>query len=124
MDEQWINSRELKTPKADSSAGGGFFKKLYNGEYSLARTFWLCYFLVSFLIGLLQSALAATVMGVLLYLALSVIALVYGVICVVGIWRAASKYTGLALWAILAKIYVVLSIICFVIAIVGALFAL
>lgn len=97
----------------------GFFSKLYNGEYSLARTFWLYYFLVTFLIGLLQGAFAATVVGMLLGIALGIFGLVYSIICVVGIWRAASKYTGFKLWAILAKIYVVLCIIGFALTLIG-----
>lgn len=126
MDQQWNNLQEVKiqevkTRQAASPGSGGFFKKLYWGEYSLARTFWLYYFLVTFLIGLLQSAFAATVVGMLLSVALGIFGLVYSVLCVVGIWRAASKYTGFKLWAVLAKIYVVLCIIGFVLTLIAFL---
>lgn len=118
MDEQWTNSRELKTP--DTHASGGFFKKLYNGEYSLARTYWLYNVLVNVLVGILDNVLTVTG-DLILSLILLVFTVVYNFICLVGVWRAASKYTGFALWAILAKIVVVLNFILIALVIVGLL---
>lgn len=40
---------------------------------------------------------------------------VYAGFAYVGLWRAATKYTGRKLWAILAKIYIVLGVLGFIV---------
>lgn len=89
----------LKVPRAV----GTFVRKVWRGDYGLARTFWGLGLGVSIAVGLLLSSLGggeAVLVGVL--------HLGYTVVVLVGIWRAATQYEGLKIWSILAKASVVL----------------
>lgn len=100
---------------ANAKADQDFFRRLYNGEFSLARTFWLYNIVFTFLIALVGSLIvglfAPGAIATILDIALGLFLLFYGVHCYMGIWRSASRYKGLALWAWLAKIYAVLGFV-------------
>ena len=98
-----------------------FFKKHYNGDYSLARSYWLNYVLVSWfapLLGLLLVPWLASnfiaryaSMGFLLITTFGVIAYFWAV---AGIWASANKHVsrgGTAFWAGAAKVMIVLGCI-------------
>lgn len=89
--------------------------KLWNGNYSLAKTYWLFYVLIWGIFSIpirwfdatnekLQTEYVQLVMfSLCLFVA-------YGSIVLVGLWRSASKYDGRRLWAILAKIIVCIGV--------------
>lgn len=94
-----------------------FLKKLFRGSYPLVRTFWLYYVLGSTLILLVAEGLSSmfpSAFGAFSYSLLGIVQLAYSVLCLFGIWRSATNYKnagGSALWATLAKGYVVLSVV-------------
>jgi hypothetical protein len=98
----------------------GFFGKLSNGDYGLAKTYWLYGVLVGFVVNIEMKPI--TSIGLLVIVMLAYTA--YEIPVVMGTWRAANKYEGSKVWAVLAKIAVVLGAIMLVvglIAIVGLL---
>lgn len=72
---------------------------LWDGNIPLAQTFWLYYFLAIFALRVLAGVIGP-VMGIFI--------LGWAGFMVVPIWRAADKYTGNSLFALLAKIASVL----------------
>ena len=101
------------------------------GEFGLPKTYWLFNWVVGIVTGIIleylriqteSSALAQIGTRLPLsrllvidlvyvaYLILHAILIVYSVIAMIGIWRAANAYDGWRGWAILAKISVVVGV--------------
>ena len=92
--------------------------RLVRGEYGLARTYWIGWwlgdvgaalplFLMMFVAVILQSGTGtalAWVCGFLIYGA-------YNVVAMIGVWRAADAYRGWRGWAIWAKVNIGLACI-------------
>ena len=74
-------------------------KQLWQGELSLAQTFWLYYVVAMIALRIVASAIGP-VMGIVI--------LGWAGFMVVPIWRSADNYTGNSLFALLAKIAAVL----------------
>ena len=85
----------------------GFFGKLANGDYGLAKTYWLYGVLVGAVVSLISKAFTSA--GVVLTLMFA--HAVYWIPVAIGTWRAANKYQGPKIWAILAKIAIVIGAI-------------
>lgn len=86
------------TPVAQSF--GETVGRIWSGRMGLCKTYWVYGFLVSFIWGvILKFVTPGSALAVALVLAL----VIYLVVINVGIWRAADRYTGYAIWAILAK---------------------
>lgn len=84
---------------------------LLSGRFGLARTYWLWGVLSGIPWGIVLSLVTpGSTPAILAVLAL----VVYYVIVHVGIWRAASQYQGAKVWAILAKIAVLITPVCLV----------
>jgi len=99
---------ELET--ATNGATGserGFFGKLANGDFGLAKTYWLYGVLVGIVFNIISNAVTSVGGEVILILAHTA----YAIPVTMGTWRAANKYQGPKIWAVLAKIAVVLGII-------------
>ena len=73
--------------------------KLWNGDVKLAHTFWLYYFVGVLVLRLITGLVSP---------ALGIIALAWAGFMVMPIWRAADKYDGNNIFALLAKIAAVL----------------
>jgi len=81
--------------------------RLQSGYYGLFKTFWLW--------GLIGSTVLATAIAVVLlslpntftFILSQVIPPIYGIIWSIGVWNAATNYTGPAIWAKLTKFYIV-----------------
>ncbi len=97
---------ELETV-ANASTEKGFFWKLANGDFGLAKTYWVYGVLVGVVVNIITNVV--TSIGGLVILILAYTA--YQIPVIMGIWRAANKYQGPKIWAILAKIAVVLGAI-------------
>jgi hypothetical protein len=80
--------------------------KLKNGEYSLVKTYWL-FGVVGNLPFNIFLRIDGLTLGTIFFVL--VIAIAYNYFWILGCWKAASDYQGLALWSILAKIACALS---------------
>lgn len=97
---------ELESTTSGSTEKG-FFGKLANGDFGLAKTYWLYWVVVGIVVNIISNVV--TSIGVLVILMLVYTA--YAIPVIMGTWRAANKYQGSKIWAILAKIVIVLGTI-------------
>lgn len=88
------------------------FRKLMNGQYGLAKTFWLFGVLVQFIFQLIMN-MSFYLIGysALLLIIFSTLLIAYSICQLIGLWRAAELYSGLSLWVLLSKIYIVFGFI-------------
>jgi hypothetical protein len=93
----------------DTSTRNGYFRRLWQGEVSLAMTYWVWGALAGFVAMILAAIVSET--APLLGLLLGPVMIGYYVFIVIAIWRSAGRYPGPRVWAALAKIMVVLSIL-------------
>lgn len=93
-----------------------FFYKIRHGEYPLSVTFWrfyILFLLALYIINLfvlpllIDGFISAIIVGSIL----TYLALIYVFNAYIGIWRAATKYTGSKLWSYLAKFIVCIGVI-------------
>jgi hypothetical protein len=96
------------TPDDSEPWGKDFFERLANGDLGLARTYWLCGVLVALVVSLISSFITSTRV-ITVFMAIYTIG--YGVPWALGTWRAARKYEGPKIWAVLARVAIVLSVI-------------
>lgn len=82
----------------------GFVSKLVNGDFGLAKTYWL----YGFVVGIVINVLTRIVPSLGALTVILALAIPYQVMVLLGVWRAADKYQGRKAWAILAKIAAVL----------------
>ena len=110
---------EMLTP-LDTEYGKNVFSRLVDGDYGLAKTYWLFGVLVNVVFNVLFKVIESTAsnprQALAQMLILTSIGVAYGVVVIIGTWRASSKYQGPKFWAILAKIMVVIGIVGLVVA--------
>ena len=95
-----------------------FMNKLSNGEFGLAKTYWLYGVLPSFLVNTISKFLPIE-----LSLAMIVPISIYALYIVPGIWNSANKYNGKLNWAPpIAKTCVVIDIILTIMSISGLVY--
>ena len=96
----------------------GFLKRLMDGDFGLAKTYWLYGVLVNIVISLMfEIPVISESLGLILILLLATI--IYTISLMIGIWKAANRYTGKKVWAFLAKIAVVLGVIQMAVLVIG-----
>ena len=88
-----------------------FFQKLANGDFGLAKTYWIYGVLVGVVANILSNIITS-INGLIIFMVLYT---AYEIPVLMGIWRASDKYQGPSAWAVLAKIAVVLGAIMLVI---------
>ena len=115
--------REVAEESAEEKAPG-FFRRLVRGDFGLARTYWLFNVLVGFAIYVLVGAVGSA--GSQPTASLVVAGIWFGyvpyqVLVLIGVWKAAGTYRGLALWSVLARVAAVLGSIGVVVALVAVL---
>ncbi len=112
IDDKWyVAYSEVEKQKTSTqSSSGSFFKKLTNGDFGLPKTYWL-FGVLGGLLFIIPFALAAAAesLGALIFVLLA--SVIYSLIVAVGIWRASDKYQGAKVWAVLAKIAVIIGIL-------------
>jgi len=91
-------------PEGSISVSNNLFSKLAKGDFGLAKTYWLYGVLVGTVINIIAKLIASRAVLLVLLLGYTV----YGVPVLLGIWRASDRYAGPTVWAVLAKIAVVL----------------
>jgi hypothetical protein len=91
-------------------------KSLWRGDVPLVKTYWLYGFFGWNLLGAALAVLEQSfpsplpLSGAFILLLVSFFALAYWVLTIVAIWRSASKYKGNSLWALLARLAVVIGV--------------
>lgn len=106
-----FDEREAQPPSSGASASpssdtpvaqsfGETVGRIWSGRMGLCKTYWVYGALASCLWGI---ALRFVTPGSALAITLVLAFVIYLVVINVGIWRAADRYTGYAIWAILAK---------------------
>lgn len=100
-----------------SLAEKGFFGKLLNGDFGLAKTYWLYGVLVAFILSI-PIKFITSIESIIIIILLSG---VYQITVLMGVWRAANKYKGLKLWAVLAKIAAVLGLFILMLGVISVL---
>lgn len=89
---------------SSESEANGFFSKLINGDFGLAKTYWL----YGVLVGVVINVIVRVIPSLEILALVIALALAYQAVVLVGVWRAANKYRGRKTWIILAKIATVL----------------
>ncbi len=101
-------SEKNEAPKSeDISEPIIFLAKIASGYFGLAKTFWVCGFMVRVIANVLLNNITSTTGFVVFGIVYSV----YEILVLMGIWNASDNYKGPAVWAVLAKIAVVLGAI-------------
>ncbi len=114
--EEEVRRRGLAAPALASVAPAplpagaprpAYLRRLWDGDVPLPEAYWIW----GVGVGLLFIVLADVAEHrPLLLAALGLLAIVVGIVAWVAIWRSAEKYAGPRIWAVLAKLSVVLSI--------------
>ena len=90
----------------DNMEQTSFLSNLIKGEIALWKTYWL--------FGVIGNIIATFLINIFaqfsenLFFMVLVSMIIYKIVVFIAIWNSASKYTGSKMWAILAKIMVVL----------------
>ncbi len=79
-----------------------FVSRLIAGDISLVKTYWVYNVLVGVLLNLVGRVLGETAPPVV-NLLFGTLAVLYGVVLLVALWRSSDKYAGPSIWAMLAK---------------------
>jgi len=95
---------------SDAISEQGFFSKLASGDFGLAKTYWVFGVLVGMAISFLSSIVGVFFSLGAIYL-LNLLHTIYFIPVALGTWRAADMYSGNKIWAVLAKIAIVLGVI-------------
>ena len=83
----------------------GFIKQLIDGDFGLAKTYWLYFVLGGNLLWLLlMFPISSSSFELIVVSTLAAIA--YDIVVLTGIWNSASRHTGSKIWSVLAKIIV------------------
>lgn len=80
-----------------------YFMRLFEGDIPLIKTYWIYFICVTNV--LFRVAIASS--SAMLYL----LTAIYVLFISVAVWRSSNKYKGRNIWAILAKIIIVLNVI-------------
>jgi len=112
IDDKWYvaYSEVEKVKKTTQSSSDSFFTKLTNGDFGLPKTYWL-FGVLGGLLFIIPVALAAAAESLGALVAVLLASVIYSLIVAVGIWRASDKYQGPKVWAVLAKIAVIIGIL-------------
>ena len=83
----------------------GFIKQLIDGDFGLAKTYWLYFVLGGIAVNLLlMIPISSSSLGLIVVSMLA--AIVYAIVVLTGVWNSASRYIGSKIWSVLAKIIV------------------
>jgi hypothetical protein len=91
-----------------------FISKLWRGEYSLVKTYWLFAILVNIVLGipinLYNNVSTGTQVATLYYFLVYLFFFVgYNIVVSVALWRSASAYTGINFWKYICKFFAIIN---------------
>ena len=102
----------IQQPTANPFQSNKVIERVWNGDETMAKTFWLFNIIIGLLVSLICGVLAGLFSNIFI-----LIALIYFVWCNVGLWNSSTKYKNFQLknqkpygWSIAAKIWVVLTL--------------
>ena len=101
---------QKKNNQKSANKNRGFFSKLINGDCGLAQTYWFYGFVINLLFNVLLVLFSKTIPDRNLVLITLIISIIWNFLVLIGIWRAAGKYKGPKIWAILARIVVIIGL--------------
>lgn len=112
IDDKWYvaYSEVVSADATATSESSSILSKLVNGGFGLPKTYWLFGVLgnLLFVIPVVLAVAAQSMAALILVLLLSI---TYSLTVAAGIWKASDKYQGAKVWAVLAKIAVILGIL-------------
>lgn len=94
-----------------------WYKKLWDGDYSLAKSYWGFTVLASLLaVAAVRffSFIAGDGLAPFLFLVYFAAVFVYSPVAMVGVWRSSKRYAGARIWAILARLCVAIGVLNYV----------
>jgi len=97
----------------------GFIKKLIDGDFGLAKTYWLFGVVGGIALNLLMMLVILTGSVVLIVTAM-LLSFAFATAIFIAIWNSATKYSGSKFWSVLAKIIVVLNVVGLVLTVINA----
>lgn len=86
------------------------FGKLFNGNYGLAKTFWIGCFLANILWKFIFMISFAMQLPRFLILVLVLCFVLYFFAAYIGLWSASNKYKGSKFWVYLSRLVVILGL--------------
>ena len=86
------------------------FGKLFNGDYGLAKTFWIGCFLANILWKFIFMISFAMQLPRFLILVLVLCFVLYFFAAYIGLWSASNKYQGSKFWVYLSRFIVILGL--------------
>ncbi len=98
------NTSSLEPTNNPNKEDSGFFSKLLQGDYGLAKTYWIFGVLVNVFLNLPFTIASGSELILLLVLYFP-----YQVTVLLGTWAAANRYQGARYWIFLAKLMTILS---------------
>jgi hypothetical protein len=105
--EKWyVSSSEIAEVGDNKSSG----LKLLDGDYGLAKTYWL-FGVIGNLLFLIPAVYANNTESEGLRAITIVGNAVYMLIVIIGMWRASNRYLGPQIWAILAKLFSIFAVV-------------
>lgn len=97
----------LETIEAVEKPRTNFFMKLVCGDYGLALTYWV--FCVG--AGVIFRIIFSSITSVNALIIVLIVYIPYTIAVMLGVWNAADRYNGPKVWAVLAKILVILGLL-------------
>ena len=90
-----------------------FIKTLLSGDFGLAKTFWMYVFMLGMFVNIGIVMVPEVSIGILAILIL-ITSTLFAIPLHIAMWRAANKYRGPKIWAILAKLNVKIHLFSFI----------
>jgi hypothetical protein len=102
------DNKRSEIAEVDDNKSSGL--KLMDGDYGLAKTYWL-FGVIGNLLFLIPSVYANNTESEGLWVITNIGNSVYLLIVIIGMWRASNKYLGPQIWAILAKLFSIFGVV-------------
>lgn len=101
-----MNEIEAAPEQVEQTQGPGFFKKFIQGDFGLAKTYWLLGVVPNFIVGI---ALRAVPSDALAY-GIGTAFICYELALLIALWHAGRKYQGTRVWPVLAFFLVLIAV--------------
>lgn len=101
-----MNEIEAASEQAGRTHSPGFFKKFINGDFGLAKTYWLLGIVPSFIVGIALRTVSSDTVAYWLGAAF----ICYELALLIALWHAGKKYQGMRVWPVLAFLLVLIAV--------------
>lgn len=100
----------MQSNDTETQAKKPFLRRLINGELGLAKTFWIFYIIIGFLIGIIITIFGEYLVAKNLLIFVAVPQVIYGLIILLALFRASKLYQGPKIWVILMWITIAIGL--------------